>query len=52
VELFCGKNGTQDKSIGRRFWLVMWTWKSSGSRLDAAEALAVRRREWREEGKD
>lgn len=35
----------------RRFGLVMWTWKPSRSRLDAAEALAVRPREWREEGK-
>ena len=52
LELFCGKNRTQDRSVGRRFRLVMWTWKPSGSRLDAAEALAVGWREWRGEGKD
>lgn len=53
LEIFCGKkNGTQDNSIGRRFGLVVWTWKPSGSRLGAPEALAVGWKEWGEGGKD
>lgn len=42
VEFFlcvCGENGTQYRSTGRRLGLALWTWKASGSRLDAAEAL-------------
>lgn len=52
VKLFLLVGKMKLRSIGKRFRLVMWTWQPSGSRLDAAEALAVRRKDWRKERKD